>query len=59
MCDKCKVSLSIEHIIIQCSNFTDAREILKNASSQDRALNEKNSKAICTSFRKINIFNKL
>lgn len=45
--DKCTVNLSIQHVMIDYSKFTDARKVFKTPLSLHQAFNGENSKAIC------------
>jgi len=44
--------------MIDCPKFSEARGILNNPSTTHRPLNEDNTEAICTFFRKINTYEK-
>lgn len=59
ICDTCNETLTIEHIIINCAKYTEARKTLKNPTTLHQALNEDNTDAINLFFHNINISHKL
>jgi len=54
LCDTCNVTLSIEHIVIICPKYTEARKILQNPASLYQAFKDENTAAISTFFHNIN-----
>jgi len=54
ICDTCYVTLSIEHIVIICPKYTEARKILQNPASLHQAFKDENTAAISTFFHNIN-----
>jgi len=59
ICDTCNKTLTLEHIIINCTKYMEARKILKNPTTLHQALNEDNTDAINVFFHSINISHKL
>jgi len=59
ICTACNVTLSIEHIVIRCPKYSQARKIFKNPSSLQLALSEENTEAIHKFFHYIHLDHKL
>jgi len=53
ICDTCNEALTIEHIVIFCPKFTEARKILQNPVSLHQAFKDENTAAISIFFTSI------
>jgi len=53
VCDTCNEALTIEHIVIICPKFTEARKILQNPVSLHQAFKDENTAAISIFFNSI------
>lgn len=58
-CDECHADLSIQHIILDCSKYRDARNNLAIPPNMDEALNENNIIKIISFLTQIQLINKL
>ncbi|KAF0694916.1 Uncharacterized protein FWK35_00015870 [Aphis craccivora] len=59
MCVSCNSPLTIEHIFINCPNYTYSRHLLKNPSTLEEALNQSNSANIFIFLKSIGLDDKL